>query len=208
MKISEGIKLKGIPAEIPDCSRDDLPEYFKSLGFKVGVEIGVFKGDYTKVLAQSGIRIYGIDPWLAYGEYDYQRWQNYQDHNYKIAKDKLNSYPNVTLIKKTSMDALSDFEDSSIDFVYIDGNHRFKWVAEDICEWAKKVRKGGIIAGHDYAYFKHRYPGGGCQVHEVVDAFVKAYELNFWILGRKKVIAGEKRDRMRSWMIFKTWENQ
>ncbi len=28
MKLIDGIKLKGAPAEIPDCSRDDLPQFF------------------------------------------------------------------------------------------------------------------------------------------------------------------------------------
>jgi len=56
-KISEGLKLKGKWVEIPDCSRDDLPEFFKELGFEVGVEIGTYKGEYAEVLAKSGLRI-------------------------------------------------------------------------------------------------------------------------------------------------------
>jgi hypothetical protein len=39
------------------------------------------------------------------------------------------------------MDALNDFEDDSLDFVYIDGNHEFPYVAEDLFHWSKKVRK-------------------------------------------------------------------
>jgi predicted O-methyltransferase YrrM len=48
------------------------------------------------------------------------------------------------------MDAISDFEDSSLDFVYIDANHTYEAATEDIREWSKKVRPGGIVAGHDY----------------------------------------------------------
>ncbi len=48
------------------------------------------------------------------------------------------------------MDALEDFEDNSLDFVYIDGDHNFKHISEDIYEWTKKVRSGGIVSGHDY----------------------------------------------------------
>lgn len=208
MKIIEGIRtLKGRPATIPDCSRDDLPEFFKEMGFEVGVEVGVFMADYTRTLASNGMKIYGVDPWLSYQDYEYQKWQDKQNYNYMVSRRRLKKYPNVTLIKKMSMDAVKDFKDNSIDFVYIDGNHRFKWIAEDIMEWSYKVKKGGVICGHDYAYFNHRYVGGGCQVHEIVDAFAYSFDLDFWVLGNYKVLPGEKRDRMRSWLFIKDWNN-
>lgn len=207
MELSEGIKLIGRPVDIPDASRDDLPGLFKSLGFKVGVEVGVFRGEFTEVLVKSGLYVYGVDPWLAYGGYEYHKLQKEHDKNLAITKKRLEPYSNVTLIRKTSMDALADFADESLDFVYIDGNHRFRYVAEDIMEWSRKVKQGGVICGHDYAYFQHRYFGGGCQVHEIVDAFARSFDLNFWIIGRRKVVPGEKRDRMRSWMFIKSWPN-
>lgn len=197
----------GRPAQIPDCSRNDLPQFFKDLGFKVGVEIGVYKGEFTEILAKSGLKIFGIDPWLSYGEYEYEKWQNKQDYNFKFTQKRLKPYENITLIRKMSMDAVEDFADESIDFVYIDGNHRFQYVAEDLMRWGRKVKTGGIICGHDYALFRHRNVGGGCQVKEIVDAYARSFEMNFWVLGRRTVRPGEKRDRMRSWMFFKTWTN-
>ena len=46
MELIEGIKLKGRPVEIPDSTRDGLPKLFVDLGFKIGAEIGVWKGEY------------------------------------------------------------------------------------------------------------------------------------------------------------------
>ena len=207
MKISEGIKLKGRPAEIIDSSRDDLPEFFKERGFKVGVEVGVFQGDYTEILAKGGFKVYGVDPWLIYNDYGKTNGQGWYNRLYARALRKIKPYSNVELLKMTSMEAVQKFEDESLDFVYIDGNHRFKYVAEDIFEWSKKIKQGGVLCGHDYAFFKHRYFAGGCQVHEIVDAFALSFELDFWVLGRRKPIPGEKRDRMRSWMFIKNWEN-
>jgi hypothetical protein len=208
MELSEGLKLKDRPVAIPDCNRADLAVYLKKMGLELGVEVGVYRGEYTEVLAKSGLKIYGIDPWLSYEDYEYDKWQSKHDYNLEQARKRLAVYPNVVLIRKMSMDAVRDFADESLDFVYIDGNHRFKFIAEDLMEWSRKVRTGGIIAGHDYAYFKHRYLGGGCQVHEIVDAFSRSFELNFWVLGRREVRRGEKRDRMRSWMFIKNWKNQ
>lgn len=203
MKIIDGIRLKGRPAEIPDCSRDDLPEFFKEMGFKVGVEIGVFRADYTEVLAKSGLQIYGVDPWQSYRDYGNENKQKWLDDRYEVSKKRMAKYPNVTLLRETSMEAVAKFKEGSIDFVYIDGNHYFKYVAEDIYEWSRIVKKGGILSGHDYASFKHRYVGGGCQAKEVVDAFAEAYDAkNFWILGRRRADTGEKRDNYRSWMMF------
>jgi len=206
MKIIDGLKLKGRPAEIPDCSRNDMPEFFKSQGFKAGVEVGVFEGEYTEILAKSGLKIFGVDPWLDYENYVYGRNnQSKLNKLYEKTIKRLTPYPNVYIIRKMSMDAVKDFDDNSLDFVYIDANHRFKYIAEDLCEWSSKVKMGGIIYGHDYAYFRHRFLGGGCQVKEIVDAFALSFDLDFWILGRKK---DKNRDHYRSWMFIKTWENK
>jgi predicted O-methyltransferase YrrM len=56
----------------------------------------------------------------------------------------------VRLLKSTSADAVSSFSDSSLDFVFIDGEHSYPNVFADIINWSPKVRPGGILAGHDY----------------------------------------------------------
>jgi hypothetical protein len=42
------------------------------------------------------------------------------------------------------------FEDNSLDFVYIDANHTYEGVKEDIKYWYPKVKPGGLLLGHDY----------------------------------------------------------
>jgi predicted O-methyltransferase YrrM len=43
-------------------------------------------------------------------------------------------------------------KDQSIDFIYIDGNHQYSSVKEDILAWLPKIKNGGIISGHDYSW--------------------------------------------------------
>ena len=62
MKIIDGIKLKGRPAEIPDCGRDDLPQFFVEMGYKVGAEIGVQEGIYAEEICKAGLKLYAVDP--------------------------------------------------------------------------------------------------------------------------------------------------
>lgn len=202
MKLIDALKHSGRPFEIPDASRNDLPELFIELGFKVGAEIGVKEGEFSEVICRADLKLYGIDPYLKYDDYVEPETQNSLSQAMEKADARLKGY-NFTAIKKTSMSALSDFADESLDFVYIDGNHSFKFVTEDIFEWSKKVKKGGIISGHDYVYLgsndKH-------QVHTkyVVEAYTKAFGIaNWYVIGSKEKVKGEKRDSYRSWFWIK-----
>ena len=101
------------------------------------------------------------------------------------------------------MDAVKNFEDSSLDFVYIDGDHEFKAIAIDISDWIHKIRVGGIICGHDFRrYVDHLR--ARCHVQEVVCAYNVAYHIKPWfVLVQKAGVKGEIRDKERSWMWVK-----
>lgn len=205
MKIEEGLNLEADDKRrvfIPDCSRDDLPQFFVDRGFKVGAEIGTYKGEYAEKFCKAGLKLYAIDPWGIFKDYHWDQTQERQDFLYEHTKRLLAPYKDCTIIRKTSMDAVKDFKDESLDFVYIDGNHSFKYVAEDICEWTKKVKKGGVISGHDYADFGTKW---NVDVKDVVDAYVRARRIKKWyVLGRtRRKKPDEVRDRFRSWMWFK-----
>lgn len=200
----DGIKNNGKPFEIPNCSRDDLPQFFVDLGFKTGAEIGVYKAAFTEKFCQAGLKMFAIDPWMAYqGAGRTQQEQERQNFLFGHAGRTLAPYKDCEIIRSTSMDALKYFADGSLDFVYLDGDHSFKHIAADIEEWSKKVKKGGIIAGHDYFCFSPRQTRLICQVAPVVDAYVKAFEIkNFYIFGADPK-APEKDNRYPSWMFFK-----
>jgi hypothetical protein len=201
MRIIDGLKLKGQPARIPDADRNDLPQFFLDMGFKVGAEIGVDKGEFTEEFCKAGLKMYAIDPWLYYGDYAHPRGQNRLDFLYSHTQRQLAKY-DCEIIRKTSMDAAKDFEDNSIDFVYIDGHHGFKYVAEDIWEWSKKVKKGGVISGHDYALTRHREIRDPFVLHVkyVVQAYTKALGIkNWYVIGSDESKPGEKREMFRSW---------
>ena len=86
--------------------------------------------------------------------------------------------------------------------VYIDGNHTLPYVINDLIEWSKKVRVGGIVSGHDYRKSKRIIT----QNHVVyaVHCYTESYRINPWfLLGRKAQMEGEVRDDNRSWMWVK-----
>lgn len=204
MNIKEGLKLKGRPAEIPDCNRADLPQFFVEMGFKKGVEIGVMEGVLSEKFCKAGLKLYAVDPWKTYDNYNEEGLKEKLDKAHKTTKKRLEPY-DCEIMKATSMEAVKVFEDESLDFVYIDGYHDFKFVTEDIFEWSKKIKKGGVISGHDYAFnISAPYHFSALHVKYVLPAYTKAYKINNWyVLGRHDKIEGEKRDQFRSWMWIK-----
>lgn len=205
MTIQEGIKLKGRPAEIPGASRNDLPQFFKDMGYKVGAEIGVCQGKYTEQLCQAGLKMYAVDSWQEYDGYkDYYKvnpkYKKSLDVIYAEARERLKNY-DCEIIKKSSMEAVKDFENNSLDFVYIDGNHDFRHVAEDLFEWSQKVKVGGVIAGHDYFINKNVGYNNNVHVKPVVHAFTDALRIkDWWVLGERYA---PDRDEWRTFFWFR-----
>ena len=155
-------------------SKYQLLSYFKELGFKVGAEIGVSQGHFSEAMLQEipGLKLYCVDVWKAYRGNRWMPPTGRADVYYEIAKKRLAPY-NAILIRKFSMDALADIPDGSLDFVYIDANHAFDYVMEDLINWSRKVKVGGIISGDDYYHFKK------AGVVEAVDAYTKAHGIIF-----------------------------
>lgn len=206
MTFEEGTKNSGYPFYIPDCPRSGLPQFFKSLGFEIGAEIGVYKGKFCEKFCLHGIKMYAIDDWSSHDGEDPQR----QEYLYNYSKKVLERAGSATVIRKTSMEAVKDFKPNNLDFVYIDADHSFRGIAQDLYEWYKRVKPGGIVSGHDYSYTgedarAQRQYYRSCQVGFVVNAFVQAFGIeNFYIFGRSKPIELEsKNDRYLSWMFFK-----
>lgn len=192
-----------MPIEIPNVGRDNLPQWYKELGFTVGAEVGTEQGVYAETMckANPGVKLYCIDAWKAYRGYRDHTRQEKLDLFYEITKERLAPY-NCELIRAFSMDAVKQFKDESLDFVYIDGNHDFINVVQDVYYWSKKVRKGGIIAGHDY--IDRRDELAHVQVRQAILGYTDAYKIKPWfVIGLQAKIEGMIRDSSRSWMWVK-----
>ena len=172
-----------------DKGRDELAKLFYGKGAEIGVEQGAFSEVICK--ANPGVILYCIDAWAAYDGYLDHRRQKKLDRFYWRARKLLRPY-NCIFIRKFSMDAVRDFEDCSLDFVYIDANHSYKSVMEDIIEWSKKVKPGGIVAGHDYV--DHWSRGETYRVKPAVDDYAKKQGIELTIYGA---------DEFPSWMFIK-----
>lgn len=144
-------------------NRLELGHHFRDLGFKVGAEIGVYKGRYSHTLFKiiPGLKLYSVDSWEG-------KYKNSEE----AARLSLSRHPNSVIIKGDSKEVAKTFEDNSLDFVYIDGDHTYNGAMTDIVSWTPKVRSGGIVSGHDY-----QLP----DVRSAVDDYVRKHSIQLFI---------------------------
>lgn len=119
------------------------------------VEVGVASGDNAiNVLSEWNPKcLFLVDSYPAYGD----RTEASQSFTKEFAASRFINHPNYIWVYKDSVDASKEFTDESIDFIYIDANHSYASVESDILAWFRKVRVGGIIAGHDFDSSEDNY---------------------------------------------------
>jgi len=192
-----------VPCEIPNIGRDGLAALFGKLGFKWGAEIGIEQGLYSEVLCKAipDLYLFCVDPWRAYKGYRDHVSQEELDQFYLNTKERLAPY-NCEILRMTSEYAKDEVGDEVLDFVYIDGNHELPYVINDILWWARKVRPGGIVSGHDY-YESTRHDSKNHTMY-AVDCYTRSYRIKPWFLcGLKEKASGIVRDTSRSWFWVK-----
>src|SRR3990167_3969204 len=116
----------------------------------IGAEIGVNKGYLSSYICQiiNPKALYLIDPCANY--VDQNSGEIIGESQYIIARGLLKNNPCCHFIKETSFEAAEKIQNGSLDFVYIDAEHTEMAVLSDALRWYPKVRKGGILSGHDF----------------------------------------------------------
>ena len=113
-------------------------------------EVGCYTGESTKMFLESGkiTLLYAIDIW----EDELDIYKNIQsNHDFSIVEKTFDESMKEFNVKKLKMyfsEALESLP--TLDFIYIDANHDYEFVKDDITNALKKIKKDGLIAGHDY----------------------------------------------------------
>ena len=120
------------------------------------VEVGSWKGRSTAFLLVEAwnksprIEVYAVDTWLGSEEHAGEECiKNGTLYEEFLANVKPVSRQLVPL-RMTSLKGANFFADQSLDSVFIDAAHDYENVKADILAWLPKVKKGGLIGGHDY----------------------------------------------------------
>lgn len=150
-------------------SYSHIPMLINKYNLKSGVEVGVaFAGHAVQILNATKLNsLTGIDPYVHINNYDdpMNFEQEKFDNVHSFVKKRMKKFGSrYKHIRKRSQNAASNFN-KHVDFVYIDADHSYEGVKNDIAVWFDKVNDGGIISGHDYGHVN--FPG----VKKAVDGY-------------------------------------
>ncbi len=117
------------------------------------VEIGSWKGKSTIALSQGSkngahIEIYSVDHHHGSEEHLEKKKKVYTLKDFKKNIEKYEMDDIVIPLVKTSSQAAKNFK-KKIELLFIDGDHTYKSVKQDLKLWFPKVIVGGVIALHD-----------------------------------------------------------
>ncbi len=136
----------------------------------VGAEIGVAQGDFSQVLLDRArpARLHLVDPWshleaddrnprayldavaLSPGAFSPPAYNQLGDQQYQAACQRFADRPAAVITRQFSYKVVREFADRYFDFIYIDGNHTYEYVLQDLLDFAPKVKDDGLIMGHDF----------------------------------------------------------
>ena len=140
------------------------------------VEVGVWKGHSAsligEVVKRQGGHLYCIDHWRGsegtglVAEAEKHDIYSAFEHNMK----ELDLWGCITPMKMDSETASSEFKDGSIDFFFLDADHRHKQFLDDLTNWTPKMKPGGIMCGHDCeGYYSKMTPAEQIQIAKQLD---------------------------------------
>lgn len=148
----------------PKCYYGVFSSIINENNYKKVLEVGCAFGFHIKqVISNTEIESYTmIDPYVPYANDVFSdSVQNvYKDGTMNLSNfdqflnlvmEELSEYKEkITHIRKPSIEASKDIEDGSLDAIFVDGDHSYKAVKEDLQAWWPKLRVGGTLCGDDY----------------------------------------------------------
>lgn len=184
-------RLKRVKQEVRSLAREYL--LCKMPERSVCGEIGVYEGEFSQRILNvvKPERLHLIDPWIKgeglFGDQAVSE-QAIVDARYARVKEQFAeeiAADQVRIHRNLSDEISDEFEDSYFDWIYIDGNHLYEYVKQDLELYYPKVKDGGYLTGDDYG-IEGWWENG---IQKAVDEFVsQSPELVLEIRGTQFII--------------------
>ena len=163
-------------------------------------EVGVWKGEFSKKILDYCMpeKLFLIDPWLfdikvrgcaPQVEGKEPLNQKYFDQAYNETISKFANNLNVEIIKNTSLDSSKKFNNEYFDYIYIDAEHSYNAVKQDLNCWYPKLKKNGYMFGDDYHW---REEDGTLSVEKAYQEFFEFNKIKHWCVFKSQVIFQKK----------------
>lgn len=112
----------------------------------VVAELGVDQGDFSKLILEicQPAHFHLVDFWGSerYNQAKRQRVETMFQNEMANGKMEINLGLSTTVVNQ--------FPDACFDWIYIDTDHSYQTTRDELEAYRPKMKKGGIIAGHDY----------------------------------------------------------
>lgn len=128
----------------------------------IGLELGIWEGKMSEKLLQQNPNLFlvMVDWWEKPEEgHSYYKGskiivnspQEVFDDAYKLTLKRVNPFKGrYKIYKQESEEASKLFENEYFDFIFFDGDHSPEGLTRDLNNWVPKIKKGGLISGHDW----------------------------------------------------------
>jgi predicted O-methyltransferase YrrM len=148
--------------EIDGWMEEDELEFLHAMASActTGIEIGAFKGRSTCALAHAlkdkkDARLSVIDTFEGTGTSREAEFKGHPERLFREFMENLGERDLAGVVipflgSSGDRVLVNHFEDASVDFLFIDGSHDRESVTRDLALWTPKVKKGGVLCGHDY----------------------------------------------------------
>ena len=159
------------------------------------VEVGVWKGDFSKQIwnISSPNLLVLVDSWTfdekvrgcapqVNGEEPLN--QNFFDQAKNDTFNKFEKFQNVHILDLNSLDASNNYEDNFFDYIYIDAEHTYEAVTNDLKVWYPKLKKNGILFGDDYYW---REEDDTLSLHKAYQEFIVKNNIKKWCVFKSQI---------------------
>lgn len=158
-------------------NQDYWDKYQMPLRHLVGAEIGVFRGNHARQILNGYLNIEKlvlVDPWVPYVD---EASNGAAYSSAKIEFDNLHAEVSrmfalnskVSIVRDFSVNAALAFDEGYFDFIYLDGDHGYGSVLNDLEAWYPKLKQFGVMCGDDYG------SPSGIGVVKAVTEFARKY---------------------------------
>lgn len=159
-------------------------------------EIGVWQGNFSKIINDfcNPKELILVDLWTyddqvrgCAPQVDGQEpiSQNFFDEAYMNTKSKFFNNHNVKILKKSSKEASKMYNNEYFDYIYIDAEHSYKAVYDDLKCWFPKLKKNGYLFGDDYYW---REEDSTFSVQNAYQDFIEKNDIKKWCVFKSQIL--------------------
>ena len=158
-------------------------------------EVGVWKGDFSKLIYDYSLpkKLILVDPWIFDSKIrgcapqvdgNEPLSQKFFDDAKISAYKKFKDLENVNIIEKNSYDGSIMFDNEYFDYIYIDGEHSYEAVFNDLSYWYPKLKKNGKIFGDDFYW---REEDNSFSVKKAYEDFILKNNIKKWCVFKSQI---------------------